>query len=54
VDQYLVQHELRKRILGRFRREGIRIPYPQREVHVYNHGIGDDRVANTEFVRKAS
>lgn len=34
VDQYLVQHELRKRILTRFREEGIEIPYPQRTVHV--------------------
>jgi small-conductance mechanosensitive channel len=30
VDQYLVQHELRKRIFKRFRREGIRIPFPTR------------------------
>ena len=34
VDQYLVQHELRKRILARFRREGIEIPFPQRDIHV--------------------
>ena len=34
VDQYLVQHELRKRIFARFRREGITIPFPQREVHI--------------------
>jgi small-conductance mechanosensitive channel len=37
VDQYLAQHELRKRILARFRAEGISIPFPQRDVHVYNH-----------------
>src|SRR5205809_942833 len=30
VDQYLVQHELRKRILRRLRAEGIEIPYPTR------------------------
>jgi small-conductance mechanosensitive channel len=35
VDQYLVQHELRKRIFARFRREGIAIPFPQRDVHTY-------------------
>jgi small-conductance mechanosensitive channel len=35
VDQYLVQHELRKRILARFRAEGIAMPFPQRDVHVY-------------------
>jgi len=34
VDQYLVQHELRKRIFRRFRQEGIEIPLPQRVVHV--------------------
>jgi small-conductance mechanosensitive channel len=34
VDQYLVQHELRKRIFARFQTEGIEIPFPQRVVHV--------------------
>jgi small-conductance mechanosensitive channel len=38
VDQYLVQHELRKRILVRFRREGITIPFPQRDVHIFDAG----------------
>ena len=38
VDQYLVQHELRKRIFARFRREGIAIPFPQRDVHIYETG----------------
>jgi small-conductance mechanosensitive channel len=38
VDQYLVQHELRKRIFARFRQEGIAIPYPQRDVHIYGRG----------------
>ena len=33
VDQYTVQHELRKRILARFRSEGIEIPFPQRTIH---------------------
>lgn len=33
-DQYLVQHELRKRIIQRFKEEGIEIPYPQRTVHL--------------------
>lgn len=32
--QYLVQHELRKRILKRFQAEGIEIPFPQRTVHL--------------------
>lgn len=35
TDQYLVQHELRKRILARFRREGLAIPFPQHDVHLY-------------------
>ena len=34
VDQYLVQHELRKRIFKRFNEEGIEIPFPQRTVHL--------------------
>jgi small-conductance mechanosensitive channel len=34
VDQYLVQHELRKRIFRRLHREGIEIPFPQRTVHL--------------------
>ncbi len=35
TDQYLVQHELRKRILRRFKAEGIVIPYPQQTVHLH-------------------
>jgi small-conductance mechanosensitive channel len=35
VDQYLAQHEIRKRILARFKREGISIPFPQRDIHLY-------------------
>src|SRR5215472_5852007 len=34
VDQYLVQHELRKRIYKRLRDEGIEFPVPQRDVYV--------------------
>ena len=34
VDQYLVQHELRKRILARFRSEKIEIPLPSRAIYV--------------------
>ena len=36
VDQYLAQHELRKRILKRFRREEIEIPFPIRTVYLKN------------------
>jgi len=34
VDQYPVQHEIRKRIWKRFREEGIEIPYPTRTVYL--------------------
>jgi small-conductance mechanosensitive channel len=34
VDQYPVQHELRKRILRRLRAEGVEIPFPVRTVRV--------------------
>lgn len=34
VDQYFVQHELRKRILKRFRQEGIEIPFPTRTIQM--------------------
>lgn len=34
VDQYLAQHELRKRIFRRFREEGIEIPFPIRTVYL--------------------
>ena len=34
VDQYLVQHELRKRIFNRFKAEGVEIPFPIRTVYL--------------------
>lgn len=34
VDQYLAQHELRKRIFKRFGEEGIEIPFPHRTVYL--------------------
>ncbi|HTN43799.1 MAG TPA: mechanosensitive ion channel family protein [Nitrospiria bacterium] len=34
TDQYLAQHELRKRIFKRFKQEGIEIPFPTRTVYV--------------------
>jgi small-conductance mechanosensitive channel len=34
VDQYLAQHELRKRIFTRFRKMGIEIPFPIRTVYL--------------------
>ena len=39
VDQYLVQHELRKRILRRFRTERIEIPFPVRTVPGSDPGV---------------
>ncbi|HEU5320284.1 MAG TPA: mechanosensitive ion channel domain-containing protein [Methylomirabilota bacterium] len=40
VDQYLVQDELRKRILRRFRAEGVEIPFPVRTVELRASGDG--------------
>jgi small-conductance mechanosensitive channel len=37
TDQHPAQHELRKRILKRFRQEGIEIPYPQQTVHLQSN-----------------
>ncbi|BDC52954.1 membrane protein [Bryobacterales bacterium F-183] len=34
TDQFLVQHEMRKRIFKRFRRDGIEIPYPTQSLYV--------------------
>lgn len=39
LDQYLVQHELNKRIFKRFKREGIEIPFPTRTVYVKKEQI---------------
>jgi small-conductance mechanosensitive channel len=49
VDQYLVQHELRKRILRRFRAEGIEIPFPQRTLH-----LGDGVLAGVRAALQSS
>lgn len=46
VDQYLAQHELRKRIFRRFREEGIEIPFPQRVVHVRDGDAGHSAPAS--------
>ena len=34
VDQYPVQHELRKRLLRRLRAEGVEIPVPARTIEI--------------------
>ena len=41
VDQYLVQHQLRKRIFKRFRAEGIEIPFPIRTLYIKGNGAHD-------------
>lgn len=38
ADQYLVRHELRKRLLRRLRQEGIEMPFPVRTVYVRGQG----------------
>jgi small-conductance mechanosensitive channel len=38
VDQFAVRNEMRKRILARFRREGVQMPYPTRTVYVQQQG----------------
>jgi len=43
ADQFPVQHELRKRILRRFRQEGIDMPFPTRTVHL----LRDDDASET-------
>ncbi|MBI5234127.1 MAG: mechanosensitive ion channel family protein [Deltaproteobacteria bacterium] len=41
AEQFSVQHELRKRIFNRFRKEGIEIPFPQRIVHLISEKGGN-------------
>ncbi len=36
LEQYLIQHELNKRIFKRFKQEGIEIPFPTSTVHIRN------------------
>lgn len=53
VDQYLAQHELRKRIFKRFREEGIEIPFPIRTVYFRDHssnGISKIREYNDSTI----
>ncbi len=42
ADQYLAQHELRKRIFRRLREEGIEIPFPHRTVYLREGRSGKD------------
>lgn len=52
VDQYYVQHELRKRIFARFRQESIEIPFPIRTLHL-SDGL-DDRKAMLQASMKGA
>lgn len=49
VDQYLVQHELRKRIFLRFRRAGIEIPFPIRTVYLREEGAKRETSAEAKI-----
>jgi len=49
VDQYAVQHELRKRILQRFRAEGIVIPFPVQTVELRS---ADVKIGGPEMAPK--
>jgi small-conductance mechanosensitive channel len=51
VDQYLAQHELRKRIFQRFRQEKIEIPFPCRNLYVQDLSRGNGR-ENLELAAK--
>jgi small-conductance mechanosensitive channel len=39
TDQFLAQHELRKRIFARFKQERIEIPFPQRTIHLQDRRV---------------
>lgn len=43
TDQYPVQHALRKRILKRFREEGVEMPFPPRYIYVKKEESGESR-----------
>jgi small-conductance mechanosensitive channel len=45
-DQFLVQHELRKRILVRFRREDIEMPIPARTVYLRNDKAKSESISS--------
>lgn len=47
VDQYLAQHELRKRIFRRFRDEGIEIPFPHRTVYLREEKGWQENTSNS-------
>ena len=52
VDQFAVQHELRKRILRRLRADGIEIPYPVRTVELRSPGPADGTPLDAALVHE--
>jgi small-conductance mechanosensitive channel len=53
VDQYLAQHELRKRIFKRFRSEGIEIPFPIRTLHIKGEQLKGEQRQETGAIHAA-
>ena len=51
VDQYLAQHELRKRIFKRFRQEGIEIPFPIRTLYIKEGSSGAEALRAPQHER---
>jgi small-conductance mechanosensitive channel len=51
-DHATVQAELLEAVLGDFSRRGVRIPLPQRELHVHHHGVAADEVAGMQSLIK--
>jgi small conductance mechanosensitive channel len=53
-DHAAVQAELLEAILGDFSARGLRLPLPQREVHVYHHGVGNQAAEGVHELLKPS
>jgi small-conductance mechanosensitive channel len=54
VDQFEVQHQLRKRVLARLREESIEMPYPSRTVYVRSDGVPRVRASSIRTEPDAS
>ncbi|MBU2560640.1 hypothetical protein KKA03_07075, partial [archaeon] len=55
VDNYYVQHELRKRFWARFEKEGINIPFPIRTMHFpekYYRDLKEDGILEAKGGKK--
>lgn len=51
-DHSAVQAQLLEAVLSDFSRRGLRIPLPQRELHVHHHGIAGDSVDSVQELLK--